>query len=231
MLKTILITGNRKGIGRYLTEHYLKIGFNVIGCSRNNSDINHPCYFHIQCDVSDEKSVKSAIIKAFQRFKSIDILLNNAGIASLNHSLLTPGAIVKKVFETNFNGTFYFTREVSKRMIKNGGGKIVNFSSIAVPLNLEGEMIYASSKAAIEKLTKIMSKELSEFNIQINAIGPNPIETDLIKVIPKSKLDELITKQTIKKLGTFEDVLNVIDFFTNEKSGMITGQIIYLGGL
>ena len=116
-------------------------------------------------------------------------------------------------------------------MMKNGNGKIINFTTVAVPLNLEGEMIYASSKAAIEKMTKIMAKELSKHNIQVNAIGPTPIETDLIKTIPKIKIEELVASQTIKRLGTFEDILNVIDFFINKNSGMITGQIIYLGGL
>ena len=158
-------------------------------------------------------------------------MINNAGVASLNHSILTPGNTVKKIFETNFYGTFYFSREVAKKMIKNGGGKIVNFTTVAVPLNLEGEMIYASSKAAIEKMTKIMSKELALHNIQINAIGPTPIETDLIKAVPANKIQELLEKQSIKKLGTYEDVLNVINFFLNPLSNMITGQIIYLGGL
>jgi 3-oxoacyl-[acyl-carrier protein] reductase len=228
---TILITGNRKGIGRFLTETYINSGYNVIGCSRNKSDFTHSNYLHIECDVSDEKSVKNVVKIGIENFKNIDVLINNAGVASLNHSILTPGSTVKKVFETNFNGTFYFSREVAKYMMKNGAGKIINFSTVAVPLNLEGEMIYASSKAAIEKMTKIMAKELSNYNIQVNAIGPTPIETDLIKTIPKIKIEELISSQTIKRLGTFEDILNIIDFFINKNSGMITGQIIYLGGL
>ena len=231
MSYTILITGNRKGIVRFLTENYINLGYNVIGCSRNISDFTHSNYLHIECDVSDEKSVKNVVKSAIDKFKKIDVLINNAGVASLNHSILTPGSTVKKVFETNFNGSFYFSREVAKYMMKNGAGKIINFSTVAVPLNLEGEMIYASSKAAIEKMTKIMAKELSNYNIQVNAIGPTPIETDLIKAIPKIKIEELISSQTIKRLGTFEDILNIIDFFINKKSGMITGQILYLGGL
>jgi|LakMenEpi03Aug12_release.lakeMendotaPanAssembly.Ray.scaffolds.fasta_scaffold364335_3 3-oxoacyl-[acyl-carrier protein] reductase len=229
--KIILITGTSKGIGKFLAENFLDISYNVIGCSRGESTLIHPNYFHISCDVTDEKSVKSAVKAALSRFGKIDILINNAGIASLNHSILTPSTVVKKVFETNFNGTFYFSREVSKVMMRNNGGKIINFTTVAVPLNLEGEMIYASSKAAIEKMTKIMAKELADSNIQINAIGPTPIETDLIKAVPKIKLKELLEKQSIKKFGSFEDVLNVINFFINPKSGMITGQIIYLGGV
>jgi 3-oxoacyl-[acyl-carrier protein] reductase len=231
MPRTILITGSRKGIGRFLTEYFTKNGDFVVGCSRSNTDYHHANYTHIVCDVSDEKSPKIVIKTAEQKYGKIDVLINNAGIASLNHSILTPGITVKKVFETNFNGTFYFSREVAKKMIKSGGGKIVNFTTVAVPINLEGEMIYASSKAAIEKMTKIMSKELAINNIQINAIGPTPIETDLIKAIPLIKIQELLNKQSIKKLGTYEDVLNVINFFISPLSNMITGQIIYLGGL
>jgi 3-oxoacyl-[acyl-carrier protein] reductase len=231
MSRVIIITGCRKGIGRFLLEYFISNGDLVVGCSRAQSDFEHSNYLHINCDIRDEQSAKIVTKAAISKFGRIDILINNAGIASLNHSLLTPGETVKKIFETNFNGTFYFSREVAKKMMKMKTGKIINFSTVAVPLNLEGEMIYASSKSAIEKLTKIMSKELAEYNIQINAIGPTPIETDLIKSIPKSKIQDLILKQSIKKLGTYNDVLNVINFFINPNSDMITGQVIYLGGL
>lgn len=231
MSRVIIITGSRKGIGRFLTEHFIQNGDYVVGCSRSNSDFLHQNYVHVECDVSEEESSKRVISIAEKKFGKIDILINNAGIASLNHSILTPGRSVRKIFETNFNGTFFFTREVAKKMMKWGSGKIVNFTTVAVPLNLEGEMIYASSKAAIEKMTKIMSRELAINNIQINAIGPTPIETDLIKGIPASKINELLNKQAIKKFGTYDDILNVINFFVNPLNNMITGQIIYLGGL
>lgn len=228
--KTIFITGNRKGIGRHLTEYYLEKGYNVLGCSRAETDFTHENYEHFLCDVTDEKSVKETVRLAKKKFGTIDILINNAGIASLNHSLLTPGITVKKVFETNFFGSFFFARECAKVM-KNHGGRIVNFSTVAVPMNLEGEMIYASSKAAVEQMTKIMAKELAEFKITVNAIGPSPIYTDLIKVVPKDKVAELLEKQVIHRLGTFSDLENVIDFFIDDKSDFITAQIIYLGGL
>lgn len=230
MSKTIFITGNRKGIGKHLTSYLLSQGYNVIGCSRNVDDFAHPCYSHFICDVTDEKNVKEVVRLAKSSFGGIDVLINNAGVASLNHSLLTPGSTVKKVFETNFYGSFFFARECAKAM-KNNGGRIINFSTVAVPMNLEGELIYAASKSAVEKMTKIMAKELASFNITVNAIGPSPIYTDLIKVVPKDKIEELLQKQSIKRLGTFEDVENVIDFFISEKSNFITGQIIYLGGL
>ena len=116
-------------------------------------------------------------------------------------------------------------------MSRNKFGRIVNFSSIAVPLSIEGEAVYAASKSAIEKLTTILSKEFGKSGITVNAIGPSPIKTDLIKNVGEGKLNELLRQQAISKFGSFEDVANVIDFFISEKSDMITGQIIYLGGV
>ena len=229
--KCIIITGNRKGIGRYLTEFYLQKGYNIVGCSRSDSDLVHPSYRHVICDVADELSAKKVVKISKKEFGGVDILINNAGIASLNHSLLTPGRTVKKVFETNFYGSFFFSRERAKHMTKKKTGRIVNFSTVAVPMNLDGEMVYASSKAAIEKMTKILAKELASYNITVNAIGPTPILTDLLKVVPKDKVEELLQKQAIKRLGSFEDIENVISFFLKDNSSYISGQILYLGGL
>lgn len=228
--KTILITGNRKGIGRYLSEYYLKKGYNVVGCSRSESDLLHKNYIHYLCDVKVESEVKS-IVREIKKNGGVDILINNAGKASLNHSILTPSETVKDLFETNFLGSFLFSRECSKQMMKNKWGRIINFSTIAVPLDLEGEMVYASSKSAIEKMSRIMSKELSTYNITINTIGPTPVYTDLIKVVPNDKVEEIINMQAIKRFGTFEDISNVINFFISDESSFITGQKIYLGGL
>ena len=227
----ILITGNRKGIGRYLSEYYLEKGHNVIGCSRSDSDLNHKNYIHFLCDVKVESDVKKTVKEGRKRFGKINVLINNAGKASLNHSILTPSKTIKDLFETNYLGSFLFSRECSKQMIKKKWGRIINFSTIAVPLDLEGEMAYASSKSAIEKMSKIMSKELSSYNITINTIGPTPVYTDLIKVVPKDKVEEIISMQTIKRFGLFEDISNVTDFFISDKSSFITGQKMYLGGL
>jgi len=229
--KNILITGNRKGIGRYLSEYYLEYGHNVIGCSRSDSDLEHQNYVHFLCDVKIENEVKKTVKEAKKCFGNVDVLINNAGKAALNHSILTPAETIKDLFETNYLGSFLFARECSKQMIKKKWGRIINFSTIAVPLDLEGEMAYASSKSAIEKMGKILSKELSRYGITVNTIGPTPIYTDLIKVVPKDKIDEIINMQTIKRFGLFEDISNVTDFFISDKSSFITGQKMYLGGL
>jgi 3-oxoacyl-[acyl-carrier protein] reductase len=231
MRQIILITGTRKGIGRHLAEYYLSQENVVIGCSRFDSDLYHPNYKHFCLDIKDEKKVKDLFSYIKKTYGKLDILINNAGIASLNHSILTPLSTIEKLFQTNVFGCFLFSREASKLMKKNSFGRIINFSSIAVPINLEGEAIYAASKIAVEKLTKIMAKEVGNWGITINCIGPTPIDTDLIKAVPKSKIDKLLDQQAIKRLGSYVDVSNVIDFFIQKESSFITGQIIYLGGL
>lgn len=229
--KVILITGTRKGIGRYLSEYYLERGFVVIGCSRGESDLSHPRYEHFCIDVADERAVIEMIASLRNRHGRIDYLLNNAGIASMNHSLLTPLAVVEQIFRTNVFGTFLFCREVGKVMAKKKAGRIVNFATVATPLKLEGESAYAASKAAIVSLTQVLAREFSDFNITVNALGPTPVYTDLIRNVPEEKMERLLRMQTIPRFGTFEDISNVLDFFLQDGSHFITGQVIYLGGV
>lgn len=226
-----LITGTRKGIGRFLAEHYLAQGHRVVGCSRQAPDFEHPQYLHVAADVSDEEQVKDLFARVRRDLGGIQNLLNNAGIASMNHSLLTPYATVRRVMDTNLGGTFLFSREAAKMMQKAKFGRIVNFTTVAVPLKLEGEAAYVASKAAVQGLTQVMSRELAQFGITVNAIGPVPVETDLIRAVPKDKIAGLIERQAIKRFGKYEDVANVCDFFLKPESNFITGQILFLGGV
>lgn len=225
------ITGTRKGIGRAITEHLLSKGWIVAGCSRRNTDLKHENYHHFNLDVSDESAVIETLKKVKKTIQPIKVLINNAGIASMNHLLLTPLKSYEDIFKTNVQGTFLMLRETAKQMSRSGGGRIINFTSVANPLNLEGEAIYAASKAAVESLTKTAAKELSGMDITVNAIGPTPIETDLIKLVPKEKIEDLVKQQSIQRLGTYEDILNTVDFFIKPESNFITGQILYLGGV
>ncbi len=227
----ILITGTRKGLGYYLANYYLEKGMNVIGCSRGESSINHPCYTHFSLDISDEDGVIKMMRAIRKQFRTLDVLINNAGMASMNHLLTTPKEAVVRLLNTNVVGTFLVSREASKIMMKSKKGSIVNYSTVAVPLDLEGEAVYAASKSAVESLTRVSSKELAPYGIRVNAIGPTPIPTDLIKAVPKNKIDELINEQAIKRMGKESDVSNVIDFFISPDSDFITGQVIYLGGV
>jgi 3-oxoacyl-[acyl-carrier protein] reductase len=225
-----LITGARKGIGRHLAEHFAARGILVEGCSREAPNGELENYHHHLADVTDEAQVRQMISSIQKRHGRLDILLNNAGVASMNHILLTPTATVNRIMATNFLGTLLLCREGAKLMQRRRYGRIVNFSTIAVPLRLQGEAIYAASKSAVEMLTRILARELGELGITCNAIGPTPIETDLIKAVPPEKVRDIINGLAVKRLGNFADVTNVVDFFVRRESEYITGQVIYLGG-
>ncbi|MBI4559138.1 MAG: SDR family oxidoreductase [Candidatus Hydrogenedentes bacterium] len=229
--QTMVITGTRKGIGRYLVEYYAARGWQVIGCSREPVDFSLPNYEHYCLSVSDESAVSTMFAAIRKKHGRLDVLINNAGIASMNHVLLTPIRTVQDILNTNVVGTFLFCREAAKLMRKHRYGRIVNFATVATPLKLEGEAMYAASKAAVESLTQVLSRELADFGITVNAVGPTPVKTDLIRSVPQEKMTALINRQAIRRYGEFQDISNAIDFFIRPESDFVTGQILYLGGV
>jgi 3-oxoacyl-[acyl-carrier protein] reductase len=231
MSRALIITGTSKGLGKYLAELYLERGCRVAGCSRSSSPIEHDDYMHYSLDVADERAVTDMVRDVARKWKEIDILINNAGTASMNHTILTPLSVVKNVMNTNFIGTFIFTREVAKIMINRKAGRIINISTVAVPLSLEGESIYVASKSAVESFTKVLARELAPYNITVNAVGAAPLMTALVKAVPKEKIDKILHAMAIPRFAEFRDVSNVVDFFIKEESDFITGQILYLGGV
>lgn len=227
----VLITGARKGIGRYLCEYYLAAGEHVIGCSRDESDLQHDNYQHFCVDVADERGIGRMMRDVRKQHGQLGALLNNAGIASMNAAVLTPMKTVERVFTTNVFGSILMCREAAKLMIPKKAGRIVNFATVATPLRLEGESVYAASKAAIVNFTQVLAKELGGYGITVNALGPTPIYTDLLRGVGDDKIDTLIDRQCIKRVGEMEDVSNALDFFLAKESDFITGQIVYLGGV
>ena len=229
--RIVLLTGTSRGIGRGLAEHFVAAGDVVCGCSRGPSDLRHKRYEHFEVDVTAEPAVVAMVREVRRRHGRIDALINNAGIAGMNHALLTPASVAQAIMATNFHGTFLFCREVAKTMVRRKSGRIVNFSTVATPLRLEGEAIYAASKAAVETFTEVLARELGGTGVTVNAVGPTPVPTDLLRGVPKAKIDALLARQAIRRLGTVADIVNVVEFFLAPASEFVTGQVIYLGGV
>jgi 3-oxoacyl-[acyl-carrier protein] reductase len=224
-----VITGTRKGIGRSLAHHYAAKGHLVVGCSRGPVEWSLESYEHVQLDVADEASVEM-LFRRLRGHGRLDHLINNAGIGHLNHSLLTPASAMTKILATNVLGSFLFCREAARLMQRRRYGRIVNFTSAAVPLKLDGEAAYATSKAAVVTLTEVLAREFAPLGITVNAIGPGLVATDLIAGLPDDKIDRVLAKHAIPRLATLQDVANVVDFLIAPESEIVTGQTIYLAG-
>ncbi len=232
MNEVVLITGTRKGIGRYLVDHYLAQGCTVAGCSREPFEGPIPeNYHHYIADVADERAM-------------VDMMRDVRGSAGRGHGAdqqcrhrcdESPDADTAEHGAADFldQRVRHLHRHARVRQGDGGAryGRIVNFATVATPLNLEGEAVYAASKAAVESLTRVAARELAPFNITVNAVGPTPVMTDLIRTVPKQKMDALIATQAIRRMGEHRDITNVIDFFVSRNSDFITGQTVYLGGI
>ncbi|MGZ3721832.1 MAG: SDR family NAD(P)-dependent oxidoreductase [Bdellovibrionales bacterium] len=228
-MKCLMITGTSRGLGLKLAKKYVD-RYQVIGASRSPAAFSDPRYLHFEADLSDERAVLSMFDAIAASGKKVDGLINNAGQALMNHALLTTGEGVDRIFGSNFKASFLCSREAARHMHDSPSGRIVNISSIASELELEGELVYASSKAAIEKMTNILARELAAQGTTVNCISLPSIGEGLIAHVPPKKLEELRQRQTIKRDATVDDVINALDFILSPNSGMISGQILKLGG-
>jgi 3-oxoacyl-[acyl-carrier protein] reductase len=207
-----VVTGASRGLGRFLAEYLCDHGSTVIGLSRTLPD-GQIRFRHIPLDVTDEAAVATVIAAIAREYQRIDVVINNAGIAAMNHSLLTPVASVERLLRTNFVGAFLVCREAARVMQRRRYGRIVNVSTVAVAMKLAGESAYAASKSALTTWTQIFAREIADFGITVNVVAPGPMETDLIRNVPRAAIDALVARMPIQRLRRFEDVANVGEFF------------------
>jgi 3-oxoacyl-[acyl-carrier protein] reductase len=202
----------------------------VVGCARGDAPLEHERYTHLQADIADEQSVRSLFLELRARHGRLDVLINNAGIANMNPVLLTPVSTAREIITTNILGAFAMTHAALRLLRSSSAGRIVNFTTVAVPFRLEGEAVYAASKSAIETFTRIVAREAAPFGVTCNAVGPGPVRTALTRGIREDKIASLLSRQAIPRWAEFTDVANVVDFFLQPESAMVTGQVVYLGG-
>ena len=227
----MIITGTRKGIGKYLAKYFSDNGFFVIGFSRNDIDYKLNNYRHYCLDITDESLVKEMFKMLRNQYGRLDVLINNAGVNyALSPLLLVPFESALKTLNVNFMGTFLFTREAVKIMKQSSYGRIINFGSMAVKHEVKGEAIYTASKAAIASFTRTVAKEIYSYGITCNLISPSAIDTDLMKGVNKAALNNILSRNAIPEIGKFEDISNTIEWLIKPGSSAITGQTIYLGG-
>ena len=226
----IIITGASRGIGYGLAKCYHTKGHEVIGISRTPPEsLSHfTSYYYV--DLLQSSAVSDVLDQIRREHSTVYALINNAGGGIMNSALMTGPDKVDEIMQLNFRATAQMSRGVARLMLPKKVGRIVNFSSMAARGRTMGEAIYGASKAAIETYTKTASYTFARFGVTMNAIAPGLVDTDLIADLPEENVDAIIKKQPIQRYGTIRDIENVIDFFLHKDSGMVTGQIVSLGG-
>ena len=224
-MKIAVVTGASRGIGHFLSEKLSKENYKVVNISRKSSN----AFIDYSFDLTNTQDIGKLVKQIIKEVGVPDLLINNAGVASMNHTFLMKDSDVEKIVDINLISPILLSKEFGKFMIKKGG-KILNISTVAVPLLLDGEAVYAATKSGIEVFTKILAKELSRSKVDVSCIGLTPIDTDLIKNVPKEKIEKIIESQPTPKKYQLEDVWELIYKFLYSKDKKMNGKVFYLGG-
>ena len=238
--KTAVITGSSRGIGKKIAETLANEGVNVVITATNldkaskiaeeiKSSYNVET-LGLEHDAKSSESCKDVIAKTIEKFGSIDILVNNAGITKDMLVIQMDDNAWNDVLSTNLSGAFYTSREVAKNMLRARKGKIINISSVIGKMGNAGQVNYAAAKAGLIGITKSMAKEFAPRNICVNAIAPGFIQTDMTDALPEDTVKGIMSITPLKKLGTPEDVANLVLFLASDMSNYITGEVIAVDG-
>lgn len=229
--RVALVTGSSRGVGRLIAEHFIKEGATVIGVSRGGSDLTHESYRHCQADVSDAAAVQALFAGLRAQGISVDIVVNNAAVLTSQYAMILPASAAQAMVNINLMGPFLVSREAAKMMRKGKWGRIINIGSMAASLEPEGDSMYAACKAAVATLANVMAREFAPMNVTCNTLGITAMETDMLRQLPREKVDAVIARLPMPRYAVDDDVLNVIDFFASERSAYITAQTVFLGGV
>ena len=235
-MKTVLITGASRGIGRETARKFHNNGYNVIiNYNKNEKAALElqsmlPNSIAIKADVSNETEVKAMIDTAIKKFGFIDVVVNNAGIAEQKLFTDITTDEWNNMMGTNLNSVYYVCKYTVPHMIRQKQGKIINVSSMWGVAGASCEVHYSTAKAAVIGFTKALAKELGPSGIQVNAVAPGTIMTDMCGGFDNETI-ELIKEETpLGRVGTAEDVANSIYFLASDQADFITGQIISPNG-
>ena len=238
--KVVFVTGGSRGIGKQVALTYADNGYNVIinyvsdktdvESLKKEFDEKGVESLILKADVSKKDEVEEVVKQAIEKFEKIDVLVNNAGITKDNLLMRMSEEEFDKVIEINLKGTFLVTKAVSKYMMKQRQGSIINLSSVVGVSGNAGQCNYSASKAGIIGFTKSIAKELASRNIRANAVAPGFIETDMTDVLSDAVKESIYNQIPLKRMGTAKEVAELIYFLGSEKSSYITGQVINVDG-
>ncbi len=240
MDKCALITGATRGIGKQIAITLAKQGYNIaLNYRKENEELENTKkeiekigvqILAVKGDVANFEDCENFVKQVIERFGQIDVLVNNAGITKDMLLMRMKKEDFEQVLDTNLVGTFNVTKNVVPYMMKARSGRIINISSVVGISGNAGQTNYSASKAGIIGFTKSLAKEIASRNILVNAVAPGFIETNMTDVLKDDVKQEIAKNIPLKRMGTTQDVANVVKFLASDDSSYITGQVINVDG-
>lgn len=240
MDKCALITGATRGIGKQIAITLAKQGYNIaLNYRKENEELENSKkeieeigvqVLAVKGDVANFENCENFVKQVIERFGQIDVLVNNAGITKDMLLMRMKKEDFEQVIDTNLVGTFNVTKNVVPYMMKARSGRIINISSVVGISGNAGQTNYSASKAGIIGFTKSLAKEIASRNILVNAVAPGFIETNMTDVLKDDVKQEIAKNIPLKRMGTTQDVANVVKFLASDDSSYITGQVINVDG-
>jgi len=239
--KIALVTGASRGLGRAMAKGLAKAGADLVLCARSEADLASACReieamgrkaVAIQVDVLSSESVERMAQRAFHEMGRVDILVNNAGVNVRKPVVELGEEEWDLVLDTNLKGYFLVGRAIGRRMISQGGGKVINVASILGAVGLPNQVAYASSKGGVIQMTKVMALEWAPYHINVNAIAPTYFETPLVAAIRNDpeRYRFIVERTPMGRWGQPEELEGVVIFLASKASDFITGQTIFIDG-
>lgn len=238
--KVAIVTGGSRGIGKAIAKKLASFKANIVinytssetealKVKEEIESLGVEC-MTVKCDVSKSEDVNNMVSEVMDRFGKVDILINNAGITKDALIMKMKEEDFDKVIDVNLKGVFNCTKAVTKPMMKQRNGKIVNMASVVGVMGNPGQANYCASKAGVIGFTKATAKELASRNININAVAPGFIETAMTDVLKDDVKESMLSSIPMKKFGTPEDIANLVIFLCSDMSTYITGQVVHVDG-
>lgn len=238
--KTAIVTGGSRGIGRAVSLLLAREGANVgivyagntaaAEETKQQAEALGAAAAVFQCDVADEQAVADMVKAVKTQFGSVDILVNNAGITRDGLLMRMKEADWQAVLDTNLTGVYHCTKAVSKLMMKQRHGAVINLSSVVGETGNAGQANYAAAKAGIIGFTKAVAKELASRNIRVNAVAPGYVETDMTAGLPDSAKEDMLRSIPLGRPATADDVAQAVLFLASDQACYITGQVLNVDG-
>ena len=237
--RTVVITGGSRGLGAGIVQSFLDSGDRVATCSRSGTELvkeweADPDYadrfLFVAADIADREQSTMFVKTVLEKWGSIDVLVNNAGVARDGILALFSDDDSDAVIDLNLKATIHLTRQVVRNMLAHGGGRIVNISSIVGLTGYRGLTVYGATKAALDGFTRALARELGSRKVTVNSVAPGYLKTEMSHGLDEAQLDQIVRRTPAGRLGEPDDIARAIQFLVDERNDWLTGQVLVVDG-